>query len=80
MSYGVPCVATPLAAEGMGLTNGKDILVGKDPREFSDLVEQLYSDKALWTRLSENSIKLLEEKYSLAHFSDNLKDLLSSLE
>ena len=34
MSYGVPCVATPIGVEGLGLKQGENILVGDTPENL----------------------------------------------
>jgi len=52
MSYGVPVVATPIAAEGMQLEHGRDVLIADDMNGFADAVRSLCVDAALWQRLS----------------------------
>jgi len=52
MSYGVPVVATPAAVEGMGLTNGLDVLVAEQPQAFADAIVRAYTDDALWRKLA----------------------------
>jgi len=48
LSYGLPCVATSIGAEGMDLTDGDGVLVADDPSDFADTVVQLYRDSELW--------------------------------
>ncbi len=79
LSYGVPCVATAIAAEGMGLTHMENILVGDTPAEFSAAVEKLYTDSQVWERISENGLLFVDEKYSLENFKKNLIQLVSDL-
>ena len=38
MSHGLPCVATPLAAEGMALVAEREVLVASTPAEFASAV------------------------------------------
>ena len=52
LGYGVPIVMTMIAAEGMGLQNEEDALIADDPVAFAEAVIRLYSDSALWDRLS----------------------------
>jgi len=52
LGYGVPIVMTTIAAEGMGLQNEEDALIADDPVAFAEAVIRLYSDSALWDRLS----------------------------
>ena len=64
MAYGVPVVATPLAVEGMWLTDGVDVIVGADAAAFAEGVVRLYRDPRLWAMLSENGMRNLEQYFS----------------
>jgi glycosyltransferase involved in cell wall biosynthesis len=76
-AFGVPTVATTIAAEGMGLQSGYDILIGDTPDVFADQVVRLYSDEALWNKLSKNIFNLVEEKFSAAAAKPKIGDLLA---
>ena len=65
MSYGVPCVGTTVAVEGMDIVPGVHALVGDDPRSFADAVIQLYSDRNLWERLSLEGLAFVQKHFSL---------------
>ncbi|MGE4366292.1 glycosyltransferase, partial [Thermomonas sp.] len=54
MAHGLPVVATPLAAEGMQLTDGHDILLAAEAPAFAQAVLRLHTDAALWQRLADN--------------------------
>jgi glycosyltransferase involved in cell wall biosynthesis len=56
LSYGLPVVTTTIGAEGMELTDGHDVLIADSAEEFARQVIRLYSDAALWGRLSERSL------------------------
>ena len=64
LSYGVPCVSTSIGSEGMGMTPGTDILQADKPVDFAREVVRLYTDEALWEKLSENGIKVVRENFS----------------
>ena len=64
LSYGVPVVCTPVAAEGMGLRDGQEVLIGSTPRELADQVIRVYQDAQLWNNLSTNGMRLVEEEFS----------------
>ncbi len=53
LAWGVPAVATPVAAEGLGLVDGEHLMVASDPAAFARKVIQVYTDADLWTRLSQ---------------------------
>ena len=56
MSYGLPTVTTRLGAEGFGLRDAHDYLEAETTAEFALAIVRLYSDPALWARLSVNAL------------------------
>ncbi len=64
MAFGVPVVATSIAAEGMELKDHEDILLADKPEEFAEALVELYESEALWNRLSENGIRKTQALYS----------------
>ena len=64
-SYGVPVVATSLAVEGMQLEPGESVLVADTPGKFAEAIVRVYTNEALWDRLSRNGMKNLEEHFSI---------------
>jgi len=79
MSYGVPVVATPVAAEGMGAVSGRDILIAENDTVFADHVVSLYQNRQLWNSLSGEGLKLIENRYSLSVAKSSLSEVLNSL-
>jgi GT2 family glycosyltransferase/glycosyltransferase involved in cell wall biosynthesis len=79
LSHGVPCVATPLAAEGMGLVDRENIMLGADPTTFAAAIVEAYQNEALWNRLSEKGLALFEEQYSFERGLERLKTLIDGL-
>jgi O-antigen biosynthesis protein len=64
MGFGVPVVATSIAAEGMALTNREDILVADRPDDFAKALVEVYQCEKLWNQISENGIKKARAMYS----------------
>ncbi|SHM49322.1 glycosyltransferase [Rhodanobacter sp. OK091] len=64
MSYGLPVVATPIAAEGMNLIDGQNVLLGADAPTIATAVLRLYDDEALWLRLSEAGLDNVRQYFS----------------
>ena len=64
LSHGVPAVLTSIAAEGMGLVDGSDVLVADEPRAFARSVVQLYRDRALWESMSRRGLEFAKERFS----------------
>ena len=64
MAYGLPCVATHTAVEGMDLKKDSEILVAEAEHEFAEAVAKLYQNEELWTCLARNSVSSIERSYS----------------
>jgi O-antigen biosynthesis protein len=64
MSHGVPVIATPVAVEGMQLTDGLDVLVAEDAAAFAAAVARLQTDAALWRTLSVNGMDNVRRHFS----------------
>ncbi len=79
LSVGLPCVATSIAAEGLPLRPGRDILIADEPETFADLVVKLYEDDALWHHVSESGIAHVQQYYSFAAGADIVSSMLTSL-
>lgn len=77
MAWGVPVVATPMAAEGMGLLDGSQILIAETAQDFANSIIALYSDEALWNRLSAGGRENVERNFSSSHACSVLTGLLS---
>ena len=64
LSYGLPMVASTIACEGIGLDDDINILIADDPAEFAEKVVRLYTDAALWNRLSTAGFDKVNGEYS----------------
>jgi GT2 family glycosyltransferase/ubiquinone/menaquinone biosynthesis C-methylase UbiE len=79
LSYGVPCVATSIGAEGMDLTDGDGVLVADDPSDFADAVVQLYRDSELWDSCSRGGLDFVRRNYSLEAGVNTVEALLKDI-
>ena len=78
MAHGQPVVATPAAVEGMFAEHERELLVAEDAPSFADEVVRLYQDEELWNRLSDASVKNVEEHFSLTAGRNSLTALFDS--
>ncbi|XTI71612.1 glycosyltransferase [Acidithiobacillus sp. AC3] len=76
LAYGLPVVATPIGAEGMGLQNEVHLLVGRDEDEFVEQVLRLYRDDKLWSSLSTSGYEYIRNNYSVDAIRDHFGELL----
>lgn len=76
LAHGVPAVCTPVAAEGMQLTPGSDVLVGGSVEEFAARVLDLLNDDGLWQRLSQGGLAYARNITSRASANERIRALL----
>lgn len=79
LSHGLPCVATPTAAEGMGLVDGVNVMIAENAEAFADAVIAAYQDENLWTRLSTAGIDLMQQEFSFERGLARLKQLIEDI-
>lgn len=65
MSYGLPCVATTIAAEGVEAVHEIDILIADDPVGFAQQIVRLHRDEALWSTVAEASLENIRTHFSM---------------
>ena len=80
LGYGVPCVATSVAAEGIGLTDGLNILIANTPVEIVDAVVRAFGSVELWTSLSEHGRTWVQNNYSREVVSSRLLEVIDKLQ
>lgn len=76
MAHGLPVVATPVGAEGMGLQDGVHLLVAADEETFAAQVLRLLRDDALWSRLSVAGREHIERTLSVEAVRGRLEAVL----
>lgn len=76
MSYGLPVVMTPVAAEGAHARPDEDALIAATPAEFAAAIVRLYHDDELWRRLSQNGQALVASWFSVDSIQIVLTELL----
>jgi glycosyltransferase involved in cell wall biosynthesis/2-polyprenyl-3-methyl-5-hydroxy-6-metoxy-1,4-benzoquinol methylase len=64
MAHGVPGVISSVAAEGMELSHGTQVLIADAPAAFAAEVVRLYREEELWERLSRASLEFAAERFS----------------
>ena len=79
-AYGLPCVATPLLAEQLRWSAGRDLLVGADAAGFASECVRLLTDPDLWRSIRAEALARCEEQFSEAAFRTTVGGLLAGLE
>lgn len=80
-SYGLPVITTPVGGLTDVLIPGKNALVFEpgDINQLAELLNELITDQSLQQRISKESIKLSQEKFSITSISKQLSELYLSL-
>jgi len=65
MAAGVPVVSSTFGAEGLAVTDAKNILVADCPAEFVRALSLVCDDRSVWRALSVAGRELTHDKYSL---------------
>lgn len=73
---GVPCVATPIAAEGMGFADGDGILTAEDADDFARRIASVHDDADRWADLSRRGLEAVGCRYSLNHGIELVEQIL----
>jgi GT2 family glycosyltransferase/glycosyltransferase involved in cell wall biosynthesis len=68
LASGLPCVATPVAAEGFEAHPGRDLLVAEVAPDLAAGVVSLHSDRALWEEVSAAGLRLVRDRYGWESF------------
>jgi glycosyltransferase involved in cell wall biosynthesis len=77
MAYGLPVVTTRVGAEGMGVQDGKHLLIADTVETFIAAVLRLVDDDELWSRLEANGRKLIESTQSFQVVRTKVEELLN---
>jgi GT2 family glycosyltransferase len=66
LAHGIPCVLSPVAAEGIGLRHGHDCLIAETPQAWAEAITRLMQDDALWEAMSQAARAYTAERFSFA--------------
>ncbi len=76
LARGVPTVCTPMAAEGMGLEPGVDVLIGETPEAFTRCILALLVDDRQWEQLSRAGLVYAGNVTSRARAHQRIHEIL----
>ena len=80
LSYGIPTILTPMAAEGIGLRHGHDCMIARTPREWAESINKLYHDATLWESISKASREYAEQQFSFSEGRRLMREIFESVE
>ena len=75
MAAKLPLVTTSVGAEGLGATDGKDVIVCDSSKEIAEATLKVLGDEKLAKRIAENARLLVEEKFSWSKMGEYLEKI-----
>jgi polysaccharide biosynthesis protein PslH len=76
---GVPIVSTTLGAEGLPVTDGKDILIADEPAPFADAILKVLKDRAGARALAERCREVVRKGFSVEFLRGQAESILEGL-
>jgi len=73
MARGLPAVVSPIAAEGMAISDGCEVLIAETPTEWAEAIMRLQGDADLRRRLASLARKYVLEHHSEARVSEQMR-------
>ncbi len=80
LAYGMPSVVTAIAAEGIPLRHGLEVLVAETAQEWADAVTELYTNPVLWEHVSKNAKAFARTRYSFDQGRQLMRKALEAAE
>jgi len=72
MSYGLPTIATSIAAEGLPIKDREHLFIADEIKLFAERLLEVYQDKTIWEKFSSASRDITRRYYSREAFRANL--------
>ena len=79
MAAGLPIVGTTIAAEGMSLKHGENILIADGPTQFANEIINLYEDEVLWNLISRKGLVFADKSWGAEASWNTLHKILAKL-
>ena len=80
MSHGIPAVVSPVVASGLGLQDGREVLIAKNDEEFIAKVIRLYTDETLWFCIQQAAQDYIRQHCSPEVMKQNLKNYFHKIQ
>ena len=80
LAHGIPCVVSPVAAEGIGLRSGHDCFIPDTPEEWVEAILRLTTDDVLWESVSQNARAYMHSAFSPAKGRDLMRAAFEAAE
>lgn len=78
LAHGIPCVLSPIAAEGIGLRHGEEALIADPPKAWLDAIASLYQDRVRWENVSVAALNFALHHYSFERGREQMQTAIES--
>ena len=75
-AHRIPVVSTTIGAEGLGVTDGRHLLIADDPETFAAQCQRLLTDGELRRQLVDAAERLFVERYTIAAAQRRIRDVV----
>ena len=79
MSYGVPCVLSMAAAQGLEIRDGDEALIARDDKDMVAKTIRLYQDKALWSHIRVHGLEYVAKNCDPSKIEERLDAFLKKI-
>ena len=73
LARGIPTVTTPVGVEGIAARHGEHVMVAEDASDMVSQIEELLCSQEACARLSEQSRKLIEQRYTWGAMFESMR-------
>jgi O-antigen biosynthesis protein len=78
LSFGVPTVMSPVAAEGIALSDGTEAVVARSPAEWVEAVAGLYTNADRWDAMSHAALAFARRNYSFERGVEQMRAVVEA--
>ncbi len=79
MSVGAPVVATSKAVEGLGITAGREALIGESGAEIAQMLVNVVNDKDLQCRLANAGMRAVSDKFEWRSIGEKFNKIVQKI-
>ena len=80
LAFGVPCVLSPLAAEGIGIRDGQEALIAETAVQWVESIASLYEDQSKWLKIHNAARNYAASEFSFLKGQKLMQKALESVD
>jgi len=80
LAFGVPCVLSPIAAEGTGIRDGQEALVAETGPQWAECIARLYEDRVAWLKIHQAARAYVGSEFSFLKGQKLMQQALESVD